>query len=145
MGASSDEGVINVQRYRVFDKTGMPIHTISELEASEVYLISEGEPFQKQALSMGNSGAKSSIFGLKQHQHRGNSFSMQDDMRKNSTISTFDTQMGTDLNHQLSSSLVTYRLAFLGAQRVGKSSLITRYLFNSVRDDYVPTYEDQFT
>lgn len=28
---------------------------------------------------------------------------------------------------------------------MGKSSLITRYLFNSVREDYVPTYEDQFT
>ncbi|TNV78211.1 hypothetical protein FGO68_gene7939 [Halteria grandinella] len=53
--------------------------------------------------------------------------------------------MGSDLNHQLSPSVITYRLAFLGSQHVGKSSLITRYLFNSVREDYVPTYEDQFT
>ncbi len=37
-----------------------------------------------------------------------------------------------------------YRFALFGTATVGKSALICRYLFDTYREDYIPTYEDHF-
>jgi GTPase SAR1 family protein len=38
-----------------------------------------------------------------------------------------------------------YRIAFLGATGVGKSTLASQYLFGKSRSDHIPTIEDIYT
>ena len=37
-----------------------------------------------------------------------------------------------------------YKIGVFGTAQVGKSALISRFIFNSYREDYIPTYEDNF-
>ena len=38
----------------------------------------------------------------------------------------------------------TFKIGVFGIANTGKSALITRFIFNTYRSDYVPTYEDNF-
>lgn len=38
----------------------------------------------------------------------------------------------------------TFKIGVFGIANVGKSALITRFIFNTFRSEYIPTYEDIF-
>jgi len=37
-----------------------------------------------------------------------------------------------------------YKIGLFGTAQVGKSALISRYIFKNYRQDYIPTFEDNF-